>query len=135
MKTCNKPSYVVDPKGNRTNYTWDATHGGLLTETSGLNSAGGCALAGGVCPVTTYGYTAFAGTDGASFYLLTSKQELISSGVTTTTTYEYDASNHWALKSSVADSGGLSVRSCYKFDATGNLISITTPRAGLTSCP
>ena len=135
MKTCNKPSYVVDAKGNRTNYAWDATHGGLLTETSGLNSAGVCALAGGVCPVTTYGYTAFTGTDGASFYLLTSKQELIASGVTTTTSYEYDASNHWALKSSVVDNGGLSLRSCYKFDAIGNLISITTPRAGLTSCP
>jgi YD repeat-containing protein len=135
MKTCNKPSYVIDAKGNRTNYTWSATHGQLLTETGGFNAAGSCALAGGVCPVTTYTYTAFTGVDGATFYLLASKQETISSGVTTTTTYEYDTANKFVLKSQVVDTGGLALRTCFTFDATGNLISKTEPKAGLASCP
>ena len=135
MKTCNKPSYVVDPKGNRVSYTWDATHGGVLTESSGLNSSGVCALAGGVCPVTTYGYTAFTGTDSATFYLLTSKQETISSGVTTTTTYDYDASNKFVLKSAVVDSGGLALRTCLKFDPVGRLISTTKPKGAVAVCP
>ena len=28
-KTCNKPVYIIDPRGNRTDFTYDATHGGL----------------------------------------------------------------------------------------------------------
>lgn len=32
-KTCNKPDYVIDENGVRIDYTYDATHGGVLTET------------------------------------------------------------------------------------------------------
>jgi YD repeat-containing protein len=136
-KTCNKPSHTIDPKGNRTTYTWDVTHGQLKSETSGLNAVGSCAVVGGVCPVTTYGYTGFAGVSGVggTFYLLTSKVETISSGVTTTTSYEYDTANKFVLKSSVVDTGGLILRTCYKFDPAGNLISKTDPKAALASCP
>jgi len=31
--TCNKPTSVTDPNGNVTSYTYDTTHGGVLTET------------------------------------------------------------------------------------------------------
>ncbi|MBK7285087.1 MAG: hypothetical protein IPI83_12695 [Sphingomonadales bacterium] len=31
--TCNKPNSFTDPLGNRTDYTYDPVHGGLLTET------------------------------------------------------------------------------------------------------
>lgn len=126
-KTCNKPSYVIDPRGNRTDYTWSTLHGQMLTETKPADAAG-------VRPVTTLGYTAFTGTDGATFHLLTSKQEKIDATTTTTTTFEYDATNHWSLKSQIVDSGGLGLRTCFKFDAVGNLISMTEPRAGLGTC-
>ncbi len=33
-KTCNKPNWVRDAKGNQTDYTYDAAHGGVLTVTS-----------------------------------------------------------------------------------------------------
>lgn len=138
-KTCNRPNYEIDPKGNRTTYTWNATHGQLETVTTGLNSAGSCALAGGVCPVTTYGYTSFTGTDGAIFYLLTSKQERLdptNSAVTRTTSWAYNnAAAKFTLKEQVVDGGGLALRTCFKFDAVGNLISKTEPKAGLGSCP
>lgn len=128
MKTCNKPSFTIDPKGNRTDYTWSGVHGQLLTEMMSADASG-------VRPVITYDYGTFTGVDNATFYLLTSKQETISSGVTTTTTYEYDTANKFVLKSSVVDSGGLALRTCYRFDATGNLISKSDPKAGLSVCP
>lgn len=127
-KTCNSPLSKIDAKGNQTDFTWSSVHGQILTETRPADG-------NGVRPVTTYGYTAYTGTDGATFYLLTSKQEKIDASNSTTTAYEYDASNHWVLKSLVTDSGGLALRTCFKFDAIGNLISKTEPRAGLASCP
>lgn len=30
-KICNKPNYVIDAKGNRTDFTWDPTHGGIVS--------------------------------------------------------------------------------------------------------
>lgn len=49
-KTCNKPDYVIDARGNRTDYTYDPNHGGILTETlpAGTN---------GVRPQKRYSYT------------------------------------------------------------------------------
>jgi YD repeat-containing protein len=35
----------------------------------------------------------------------------------------------------LVDAGGLSLRTCYSYDALGNKISETRPRAGLTSGP
>ncbi|ADU15329.1 RHS repeat domain-containing protein [Asticcacaulis excentricus] len=32
IKTCNKPNYVIDPTGVRTDFTYDPTHGGILSE-------------------------------------------------------------------------------------------------------
>lgn len=32
--TCNKPNYVIDPRGARTDFTYDAQHGGVLTITA-----------------------------------------------------------------------------------------------------
>lgn len=127
-KTCNKPSYVVDARGNRTDYTWSATHGQLLTETMPADT-------NGIRPVTTYGYTAYNGSDGAVFYLLTSRQAKMDASNTSTTTYSYDASNHWVLKSMVQAGGGTALTTCFKFDGVGNLISKTEPKAGIGTCP
>ena len=133
--TCNRPAYTIDANQVRANFTWDTATGNLLSETKGLNAAGACTLTGGVCPVTTYVYTAFTGSDGSSLSLLTSKTEKIDASSSTTTTYEYNPTNHWTVKSVVTDSGGLSLRSCFAFDPGGNLISRTEPKAGLTVCP
>jgi hypothetical protein len=114
---------MIDPKGNRTDFEWSPDHGQILKETRPADE-------NGVRPETTYSYTAFTGFDGAIFHLLTAKTEKISATTTTTTTFEYDSANRFVLKSSVADSGGLALRTCFKFDATGNLISKTDPKAG-----
>ena len=39
--TCNLPTSTTDARGNVTNYTWDSTHGGLLTVTAPAPTAGG----------------------------------------------------------------------------------------------
>ena len=39
-----------------------------------------------------------------------------------------------SVKEQVVDKGGLSLRTCFKFDSAGNLISTTEPNAGLAVC-
>ena len=34
VKTCNQPNWTKDAKGNQTDYTYDTTHGGVLTVTA-----------------------------------------------------------------------------------------------------
>jgi RHS repeat-associated protein len=48
---CNLPTSTTDPKGSVTDYTYDATHGGVLTVTAPA------AAAGGIRPQTRYTYT------------------------------------------------------------------------------
>lgn len=132
--TCNKPSYEIDPKGIRTNYTWNATTGLLETMTTGLDSAGNCLLSGGTCPVTTFTYSDFTGFAGVVFKLLTAKTETIAAGQTVTTAYEYDVANKFVLKAMIVDPTGLNLRTCFRFDTAGNLISKTEPKAGLATC-
>jgi hypothetical protein len=141
IKTCNKPLYTIDARGYRTNFTYCAPSnsdctidtGQVRRITSGLSDGGNCTL-GTVCPEATYGYSPFTGSDGATFYLLTSKIERINATQSTTTTYAYDTSNKFVLREVVADAGGLNLRTCFKFDASGNLLSKTAPKAGLTTC-
>jgi hypothetical protein len=85
--------------------------------------------------VIDYEYGTFTGVSGETFYLLTAKVEKIGTTQTLRTEYEYDPANKFVLKSLVVDPGGLALRSCFKFDNVGNLISKTEPSAGLASCP
>ncbi|MEM7665021.1 MAG: hypothetical protein AAF250_04125 [Pseudomonadota bacterium] len=133
FKICNKPSYIIDPDGRRTNYTWSATHGGLLAETAGYDSAGNCTLAGG-CTEVTHSYSSFTGVDNAVFYLLTETTTKVSSSASHRITYSYDISNGFTLLETVEETGGVSLRTCYQHDDFGRIISETQPQAGLTSC-
>jgi hypothetical protein len=132
LKVCNKPVSVIDPKGNRTDYTWNSVHGGMLTQTGGLNAAGACAVPGG-CPLTTYAYTSFTGSDGAVFYRLASKTVKIDAATSTTTTFAYDPANKFQLVSHTVASGVLNLRTCGRYDTLGNLVSISDPRQ--VTCP
>ncbi len=50
-KTCNQPSWIRDSKNNQTDFTYDASHGGMLTVTAPA------ATLGGIRPQTRYSYT------------------------------------------------------------------------------
>ena len=123
--TCNKVLTEQDGRLNTTNYNWNS-NGTLLNVQKPDDKRG-------VRPTVTIGYSNFTATDGATVSLPTSKTELISSGVSTATTVTRDAANKFAISSATVDPGGLNLRTCVKFDAAGNLISLSDPRQA--TCP
>lgn len=145
-KTCNQPTAAVDGRGAQTDYTYDATHGGVLTET--------LPAVNGVRPQRRYAYDQFyAYVLNASSVLVqasspvwmpTKISECRTSASCTggadevVTSFEYGAVgtvNRLLVRGKVVTSGGVSLRTCYSYDQLGNQISVTTPRAGLSACP
>jgi hypothetical protein len=150
-----KPVSVTDARGNITEFTYDTVHGGVLTET------GPAPATGQPRPQTRYSYVQRSAwvangsggyTQAASpVWLLASKSLCKTSAATgntsapctisgdeVRTTYDYgpdSGPNLLLLRGVVEDAGGLSLRTCYGYDALGRKISETRPRAGLTSCP
>lgn len=148
-----KPLTTTDGNGNVTTYTYDPNHGGVLTETdpavNGVtpqkrytyaqrtawisNGAGGWVAAGPPVWVLTQMSFCKAGNPGSGGVGCANgpSDEVI-------TTYDYgpDAGpNNLILRGTVVGAGGLSLRTCTSYDALGNKISETKPRAGLASCP
>ena len=152
IKTCNKPDYVVDPGNNRTDYTYDSTHGGVLTET-------GPADANGVHPVKRYAYAqryAWIKNSGGTYsqvstpvWVLTEERYCRTSATVSgacaagssdevVTAYDYGPNsgpNNLLLRGVAVTADSQTRRTCYGYDRDGNRISETKPRAGLTSCP
>lgn len=153
-KLCDKPLSRTDPRGNVTNYTYSQAHGGLLTET-------GPPDANGVRPQTRYSYverTAWVAAPGGGYaqvglpvWLLESKSLCKTSTATgnpaapcaagaadeVRTLYDYGPNagpNNLELRGVVDDATGQALRTCYGYDAQGNRIWETKPRAGLASC-
>ena len=150
-KTCNQPASKTDPRGGVTDYTYDPTHGGVLTETG--------PAVNGIRPVKRYTYAqryAWIKNSGGTYvqaaspvWLLTDERTCkttATSGTTcaggasdqVTTTYDYGPNsgpNNLLLRGMVVDSGGLNLRTCYSYDKDGNRISESKPRAGLGTCP
>lgn len=127
LKTCNRPLQAKDGRLNATDYIWDTSTGNLMSVTQPAD-------ADGTRPATNYGYTSFT-SGGDTFTLPTSKQDKITSTVTMTTTYAYDAANLYALKDVTVDNPGLALKTCLKLDPAGNLQNLTTPNAALGTCP
>jgi hypothetical protein len=128
QKDCNKPLSIIDPNGKETDYTWSPIYGGLLSEIKPPDASGNRQS-------ITFGYTAFTGIDGVTFYLLTSKTEQIDPTHSVVTQWQYDPTNHWELIGRVDDAGGLALLTCFRRDAMGNEVGKTMPRAALTTCP
>jgi hypothetical protein len=149
-KICNKPTSKVDANGNETDYTYDTISGNVLTETGpAVNS---------IRPQTRYSYVqrtawTLSGSGGYiqnayPIWLLASKSVCKTgaagasggcaiAGDEVITTYDYGGNqgpNNLLLNGEVADSSGLALRTCYRYDTLGNKISQTTPRSGLTTC-
>jgi YD repeat-containing protein len=150
-KICNQPTSYTDPRGNTTTYTYDPAHGGKLTETlpAGDN---------GIHPVKRYAYAeryAWIKNSVGSYvqaetpiWVLTEERTCLTSATVNgacavandeiVTSYDYgpdSGPNNLLLRGVVVTAGGESRRTCYSYDVTGNKISETLPRAGLTSCP
>jgi hypothetical protein len=144
-KTCNKPEYIIDERNNRTDFTYDPVHGGVLTETG--------PAVNGVRPQTRYKYELkYAYVRDANnalvaeptgVWLLTGKATCKTQASCAGTAdevrvaYEYGNPGTGSTllpRGMVEDAGGQALRTCYSYDYYGNRISETKPRAGLASC-
>jgi RHS repeat-associated protein len=126
MKTCNKPDWTRDARGNQTDYTYDVTHGGVLTVTAPSPTGGP------VRPQTRYSYSLLNGE-----YRVTSVsacQTLSSCAgtadeVRTNSTYD-PANGNLTSTSTGAGNGTLTATSSMTYDAMGNLLTVDGPLAG-----
>lgn len=141
FRVCNKPDYVIDANGGRTDFTYDASHGGILTEALPADSVG-------IRAVRRYGYqqlsATYMGSDGQMMagspiwkrvWMKECRSVSACAGTAEeiTTTYEYG--ENLLLRSVVVSADGAVRRTCYGHDVRGNLIRETKPGAGLASCP
>lgn len=154
-KLCNKPITQVDALGNQTDYTYDPAHGGMLTKTLPAVAVSGV---GSVRPQVRYEYaqrTAWTKNAGGTFVAETPiwvkirertckttavQGQSCDGGATdeVITDFEYGANsgpNNLLLKGVAVTAGGVTLRTCYSYDANGRKISETQPLAGLAVCP
>jgi hypothetical protein len=150
FRYCSKPTSVTDARGAVTVYTYAPEHGGVLTET--------LPAVNGINPQKRYTYAqrsawiangAGGWVQAASPVWVLVRMSVCKSGAASgagcatagdevITTYDYgpdSGPNNLNLRGNVVDAGGLSLRTCMSYDAIGNKVSETKPRAGLTSCP
>ena len=151
-KTCNKPTSVTDARSNTTSYTYDAAHGGVLTETG--------PAVNGIQPVKRSAYAQYYAwlkasgpgyAPAATPVWLSTEERTCRSTATVgnacaggtadevVVSYEYQAGNastpsNLLLRGKVVTADGQSLRTCFGYDNDGNKIWETSPRAGLGSC-
>ena len=150
---CAKPTSMTDAKGAVSNFSYDAAHGGLLTDMKPAPTAG----AARPLLVKTYAqkYAYVKDSGGVLVAAATpiwvpatdSQCQTVAGSNTPTcdpsapqmvTTYEYgpDACPNTLLLRGVAvTADGQTLRTCYGYDAMGRKISETKPAANLSACP
>ncbi|HEY0112197.1 MAG TPA: RHS repeat-associated core domain-containing protein [Allosphingosinicella sp.] len=145
--TCNKPTSTTDARGNTTDYTYDSTHGGLLTVTLPAPTSGATRPQKRVSYSTHYGYykdfsgNVVASTQPIQLPIAVSECQTgasctgTSDETKTTTSYGPQsagtANNLLPVSVSSGDgAGGLTVTSAMTYDAQGNLLTVDGPLSG-----
>lgn len=149
---CNRPSTTVI-SGVTTTYSYAPEHGGMLTEVG--------TTVNGAAPAKRFYYlqrSAWIKNSGGGYsqvpnpmWMLVEMRSCRTTNLDTnngtcaggasdlvTTRYEYGTDigpNNLLQRGKVVTADGVSLRTCYGYDASGNKISETSPRAGLTGCP
>lgn len=142
--TCNKPAWRDDPLGNRTDFTYDQNHGGLLTITAPAPTIGAAR------PQTRFFYSTgqamvkltSGGTQAQSSVVLAASSSSCvigpmcagtSAEVVGTTGFEGQTipNNLLPITATIAaGSGSLSATTTSTFDYVGNVASVDGPAAG-----
>lgn len=121
--TCNKPNSMTDARGNVTDYTYDSTHGGVLTVTA--------PAVGGVRPQRRYTYTLTNGeyrVTGVSQCQTTSSCIGTADEVKTAIAYDTNGNLYWTATGN--GTGTLVAETTMGFDALGNLLTVDGPLSG-----
>lgn len=147
-----KPTKVIDARGNATDIEYSTVHGGILTESLPAD-ASGVRLVRRYSYVQRYAWVLGSGggyVQGAAPVWLLDNVRYCRTSATSgggcaggaadevVTSYDYgpdSGPNNLWLRGQVVTAGGVSLRTCYGYDAQGNRISETKPRAGLAVCP
>ena len=115
--TCNSPDWTKDAKGNQTDYSYDPTHGGVLTVT------GPAPVAGGIRPKVTTGYT------GLQAYFRNGSGSIVASGETVYRPISVSACQSSASCAGTADEVKVTIGYGPQVAGTGNnLLPVTTSR-------
>lgn len=151
--TCNKPTWVKDAKNNQTDFTYDPTHGGLLTETDPADASG-------VRPQKRLTYvqrnawylnsSGVMTKDPNPVWVLATESICRKGSAATSgsgcslpndevvTAYDYgpdSGPNNLILRGKTVAADGVTHRSCIGHDKQGNKIWETSPNANPSSCP
>jgi YD repeat-containing protein len=121
--TCNRPNSTTDARGNVTYYTYDSTHGGVLTVTA--------PAVGGVSPQTRYTYTLTNGeyrVTGVSQCATTSSCTGGADEVKAAFAYDSSGNLYWTATGN--GTGTLVAEMVMGFDARGNLRTVDGPLPG-----
>lgn len=155
-KVCNQPTAIVDGRGSQTDFTYSSTHGGVLTQTFAAVTV--CQPDGSSCtsvrPQKRYSYEQIrpyvknsAGSLVAvanPVWVLKSTSECRTSSSCSggadevATVYGHPpagVANRLFVSGVKQTAGGVTRRTCNSYDSTGNVVSVTTPRAALGVCP
>lgn len=135
---CNKPNYTIDSNGNRTDFTYDPVHGGVLTETLP-------AAPNGIRPQTRYVYQQYSAryqsaagtfTYGPPIWRLASKSSCrtqtscAGTADELVTSYSYDDNLLVRTVTVSAGDGSMSAVTTTTYDPIGNLILVDGPLPG-----
>lgn len=130
--TCNSPNSTTDARGQVTDYTYDPTHGGLLTVTAPA------AAPNGNRPQTRYSYTLTNGEyrlTGTSTCQTMKESEngspaaCIGLADEVKSTLAYDANGNVTGTSAGAGNGSLTAAQAMTYDAKGDLLTVDGPLA------
>ncbi len=130
---CNKPNWTKDAKGNQTDYTYDTTHGGVLTVTAPAPTTGA------VRPQTriTYVRVDSSGVEGSVGVFMpktiSACQTLASCANTAEeakTSFVYGNNQNVASLTAATGNGSVSATTSFGYDAVGNVTSVDGPQPG-----
>jgi hypothetical protein len=146
-KTCNKPIWIKDARGNYTNFTYHSASGQLESVKSPPNK-------NGIYSETHFEYQQkqayfYAGGGskvyGSSIWMKSAERYCINSNYNgstpgstclgndeVVTRFEYN--DNLLLKGMTVTAGGATLRTCFQYDIYGNQIGKTQPNANLSSC-
>lgn len=141
---CNKPNYVIDANGNRTDFEYDV--GSQASITPQYQTQPVYYYTGTGRPTKVTLPAAAPGQPRPEIRNTYSNGVLIESSQCMTqstcagtadeikTTYQYDT-NLRVMFGKAVTSNGVTLRTCYAYDGLGRKISETQPKANLSSCP